>query len=151
MLDQYGKRFTNGIGQIAMFQINFFVRCMKMIIAHNNLSRHADYDRIGRCRFDDHSIRSNAAVVSYSDRPQHLGTCTNDNVIANRWMTLGLLQACPAQRDAMIKSYTITNFGGFANDHTHAVIDEEIMPNRRAGMDFDAGDSPHDLRDRPRN
>ncbi len=54
-----------------------------------------------------------------------------------------------AKRHALIDRAVIANFRRFTNHHAHAVIDEYTPPERRAGMDLDAGQETRELRDKP--
>ena len=61
-------------------------------------------------------------------------------------MALPLFQAGAAQRNPMVQGHIRADLGGLADDHTHAVIDEETGAYARAGMDLDAGRPAGDLR-----
>ena len=45
----------------------------------------------------------------------------------------------------MIKRHVITDLGGLADHHPHAVIDEEAPADARAGMDLDARQPPRNV------
>jgi len=45
----------------------------------------------------------------------------------------------------VIDGHIITDFGGLTDDHTHAVVDKEPLPDLCTGMDFDAGKEAHQL------
>ena len=49
----------------------------------------------------------------------------------------------------MIKRHIVANLGGFADDHAHAVVDEEPPAYGRAGMDLDAGEEASEMRYQP--
>ena len=61
-------------------------------------------------------------------------------------MPLASLFAGAAQRDALVEGHVVADLGGFADDHAHAVIDEEAPADLGAGMDLDSGDPSRDLR-----
>src|SRR3546814_7331793 len=44
-----------------------------------------------------------------------------------------------AEGDVVIQRDAVADFSGLADHDAHAVIDEEIFPDARPGMDFDAG------------
>ena len=46
----------------------------------------------------------------------------------------------------MIHQHVVADLGSLADDHAHAVVDEEAPTDLRAGVDLDAGDRPRDLR-----
>ena len=62
-------------------------------------------------------------------------------------MALALVQAGAAQRDAVIQGHILADLGRLADHHAHAVVDEQARADRRAGMDFDAGQAAHHLRE----
>jgi hypothetical protein len=51
-------------------------------------------------------------------------------------MALDLFQTDPPKGDSMIHSYVITNFSGFANHHTHAVVYKKLPAYGCSGMYF---------------
>jgi hypothetical protein len=55
-----------------------------------------------------------------------------------------------AQRDVLVKRDIVADFRRFADNHPHAVIDEQTATNGRAGVDFDAGQDPGRLGNKPR-
>src|SRR5512138_3044799 len=131
-----------------MFKVHLFIRRMNGMIAHDDLPRYTDNDRIGRRRSDHYCVRSNATVVPNHDRSQHLGPCANDHMIADSRVTFDLVQTCAAQCDSVIDGDIVPDFSCLADNHAHAMIDEEVMPDRRTWMDFNTGEPAHDLRNR---
>src|SRR5512141_1088342 len=97
MLDQCCKGLANGIGQVVVFKVRFFIGQMYGMIAHHDLSRNADYYRIGWSRSDNHRVRSNARVVPNGDRSQYLGARADDDMIADSGMTFCFTQTGAAQ------------------------------------------------------
>ncbi len=59
-----------------------------------------------------------------------------------------MVERCSAQRDALVDGDIVADFGGLADDHAHAVIDEKTPADSRAGMDFDSGQQARELRQR---
>ena len=57
--------------------------------------------------------------------------------------------ACATQRHALVDRHIVADLGGFADDH-EPVIDEEIAPDRRAGMNVDRGGEAREMVDRAR-
>ena len=51
-----------------------------------------------------------------------------------------------AQRDAVVEGDPIADLGGLTDDHAHAMIDEQVVTDGGAGVDFDAGQAAHELR-----
>ena len=54
-----------------------------------------------------------------------------------------------AEGNALVERDVVADSGCFADDHAHAVIDEEAVPDLSAGMDLDAGDQARRLRQCP--
>ena len=54
-------------------------------------------------------------------------------------MTLAVVLASAAQGDTVVDGAVITDFGGLAKNHAHAVVDEQAAADLGAGMDLDAG------------
>ncbi len=54
-------------------------------------------------------------------------------------VTLAVLLAGAAERDALVEGYVVADDRSFTDDHAHAVIDEEAAADLRAGMNLDAG------------
>ena len=51
----------------------------------------------------------------------------------------------------MIDQDIVADLCGLADDHAHAVVDEEPSADLRAGVDLDAGDRPGELRQESRS
>ena len=54
-------------------------------------------------------------------------------------MALAHVLARAAQRHVLIERDVVADFGRLADDHAHAVIDEQSLADGRAGVDLDAG------------
>ena len=50
-----------------------------------------------------------------------------------------------SQGDPLVQQAAGTDFGGFADHHPHAVVDEHAVADAGAGMDFNAGQGTADL------
>ena len=84
----------------------------------------------------------------------------NDHVILDIGMSLVafhnssilvLGEVASTQRNPVIELHVITDHTGFSDDDTGAMIDEEMRPDRRAGVDIDPGETVGILRHDPRN
>ena len=53
-----------------------------------------------------------------------------------------------AEGDPLIDRAVVADLGGFADHHADAVIDEQALADRGAGMDVDRGQHPPDMRDK---
>ena len=82
--------------------------------------------------------------------PSTLAPVPTTTLIADGGMALALLAARAAQRDALVQQHVVADFGGLADHHAHAVIDEEAAADGGAGVDFDAGEKAADLRNHAR-
>lgn len=60
-------------------------------------------------------------------------------MIAERRMPLALILSRAAQGYSLINSAVVSNDGGFPDDHTGTVIDEQPPADGGAGMDLDVG------------
>ena len=60
-----------------------------------------------------------------------------------------LAERAAAERHAVVDHDVVADLGGLADDHAHAVVDEEPPADGRAGMDLDAGEEPGQLGDQP--
>ena len=50
----------------------------------------------------------------------------------------------------MIKRHIVADDGGFADDNAGAMINHETAPDFRSGVNFDGGDDPAQIREKPR-
>ena len=66
-------------------------------------------------------------------------------------MSFYLFQAGTAQRHAMIQRYVIANFRRLTDDNAHPVIDEKVVPDGRARVDFNPCQTACRLGDPARN
>ena len=88
---------------------------------------------------------ADSGVLADGDVAENLCAITDDDVILNRGMTLDAIGAGAAEGYAGIDRDVIADHRGFADDHTHTVVDEETATNFRAGMDFDSGQEARQL------
>src|SRR5437868_632683 len=50
------------------------------------------------------------------------------------------IKRCAAERNALVDGAAISHYRCLADNHAHAVIDEDATADRRARMDFNAGE-----------
>src|SRR5664279_222744 len=62
-------------------------------------------------------------------------------------MPLAGIERGSAQGDALVDGDIVTNLGGFPDDHTHAVINEEAAAESGTGMNLDTRHKARDLRE----
>ena len=94
-------------------------------------------------------VRAYVCALAEGDRPEDLRAGAYDDSVAERRMAFRGLQRRPTQCDAVIEHAVVADLRRFADDHAHAVVDEEPPPDGRPGMDFDPRDRPHRLGDEP--
>jgi len=83
------------------------------------------------------------------DIPENFRARANDHIVFDGWVALDLFKAYPAQGYPMVNCDVGANFSGFADDHAHAVVDEESAADGRTGVDLDACYEPGELADEP--
>src|SRR5665647_441547 len=106
-------------------------------------------DSPGRNVLDDNGVGADLHVVSDVHGTEDPGAGTDGDVVADRRMTLDALHRTTAEGDAVVHQYVVAYLGSLADDHTHAVVDEEAPTDLRAGVDLDAGDRPRELGQQP--
>ena len=100
--------------------------------------RNADSGAVFRNVGEHHGVGGNLDVAADVDGAEHLGTCTNHDVVTQCGVALALVFAGAAQRHALIQQAVVADDGGFADDHAHAVVDEQTFSDLCAGVDLDA-------------
>src|SRR5699024_10856513 len=65
--------------------------------------------------------------------------------VAERGVTLGLLERDTAQRDPVVEHAVVADLGGLADHHAHAVVDEEPATDTGAGVDLDPSEESREL------
>ena len=123
------------------------------INAHTALVDHATWDaNNGASRFNiayyDRSS-SDAGVGAHLNRPEHFGARADHHVCAERGVTLAVILASASQGDPLIQQTVIPHFSGFTDHNTHAVIDEDALPDGCSRMDLNTGDASTDLTEQP--
>jgi hypothetical protein len=86
-------------------------------------------------------------VVANFDVAQHLGAAPHHHAIAQGGVALAFFVARAAQRHALVEQHIVSDFGGFADHHAHAVVDEEPPPDVGAGVNLDPRQEAAGLRD----
>ncbi len=62
-------------------------------------------------------------------------------------MAFDLMQTGPAQGYAVVDRHMVTDLRRFTDDHAHAMVNENVSTDPRAGMDFDPCNAAHELWD----
>ncbi len=99
----------------------------------------ADDGGLRRHILDDDGPGADLGVVPDDERSEDLGGGADDHPVADGRMPLAALLSGPAEGHALIDRYVVTDLGRLADDHTHAVVDEQAAADARARMDLDAG------------
>ena len=136
---QVVDRLAFRVGQVSVLQRSAFGPH-----AHHS-PRHSHYRGIVRNRVHHYRTRANLDVVADPDIAQNLGARPHHHAVAQRRMPLAFLAARTAQRHVLVQQHVIADFGGFADHHTHAMVDKKTPANGGAGMDFDAGHKTGEL------
>src|SRR6185312_14747104 len=100
--------------------------------------RVADHNRAGRDLAQHHGRRADCCSLADRERPQHLRIGADDYVVADGRMPFmsSLVGRRPsaAERYPLIDRAIIADLGGLTDDDADAVVDEEALADRRAGM-----------------
>ena len=83
--------------------------------------------------------RADLYVIAKPDRAEHLRARADDHAVAQRGMPLAVLLAGAAQRYALVQRHVVADLRRFADDDARAVVDEQPVADRRAGVNLDAG------------
>src|SRR5207344_526485 len=75
------------------------------------------------------------------------GARSHDDIRAQRGMALLLPQARATERHPVKERHILADLGGFTDDDTHPMVDEESGSEPRGGMDLDAGEEAADVRE----
>src|SRR5690606_31105426 len=110
---------------------------------------HPHHRRVGGHLLEDHRSRPDLGPVPHLEGAQHLGPCGNDHIVADGRVPLPFLLARPAQDNALVEGDILPDLSGLADDHAHAVIDEEAGAQLRPRVDLNARQEPADVGDDP--
>ena len=93
----------------------------------------ADHGRGRRHVLDHHRVGAHLGAVAHRDRAEQLGAGADRDVVAQGRVSLAALKAGAAQRDPLVERHPPADFGGLADHHAGAVVDEELRPIFAAG------------------
>lgn len=131
------------IGDGLAFRIGEFAMIERLSDARagaDDFAGDAHYGAVFGDRMDDDTACADAGVAADADVAEDFGASADDNVVAKRRVAFPGFLAGAAESDALIEEAIITDFGGFADDDAHSVIDEKTAADGGAGMNFDAGE-----------
>ena len=101
---------------------------------------------------DEHVGANDAVPADDRAAAQNRGTGVDGHIVFDGGVTLLALEALTAtggkgtQSNALVNLYMVANGGGFADDDTGAVVDEEVLADGSTGVDVEAGDGMGMLR-----
>ena len=78
--------------------------------------------------------------------PEYLGAGPDHDSVADRRVTLAALLAGAAQGYALVHRDIVPDDRRFADDHAHAVVDEQSPADGRAGVNLDPGQKAANVR-----
>lgn len=96
------------------------------------------------------SIGSNRAVVANRNRTQEFRSGPDHYAIANGGVPFAALVTGSAQGDTVVNQYVVTDDCGFANHHTHSVVNEDPATERGTRMNLDPSEKSGELGERTR-
>jgi hypothetical protein len=98
-------------------------------------------------------MRADPGVGADADGTENAATGAKHHAVSNGGVALGALAVRPpsmgAECHAVVDHHVVADLGGLADDHTHAVVDEQPPADTGTRMDFDAGDQARRLRHHP--
>jgi len=107
------------------------------------------YDRrVGGDGVDDYGAGADFYVVADLDVAEDFCAGADHHTVADGGVAFAGFLAGAAQGDALVEEDVVAEFGGFADDDAHAVVDEEAAADGGAGVDFDASEHAGELADR---
>lgn len=101
-----------------------------------------------RAGFQHNAACTHADIIADVDRAQHLGSGTDQHIVAQSRVALAGILAGAAQRHTVIDCAVITDLCRLTKDDTHAVVDEKLAADFGTGVDLDAGQMPRQLADK---
>jgi hypothetical protein len=94
---------------------------------------------------EDDGAGADAGVFADGDVAEDVGGVADEDVVAEGGVALAADLASATESNALVDRDVVPDDGGFANDDTHAVVDEEAAADDGAGVDLDAGPEAGDL------
>ena len=77
--------------------------------------------------------------------PMVMGPSAHGDVVFQGGVAFCLGEHLAAQGYPVVQHHAVADVSGFANDHSHAVVDEEAPTDGGAGVDFHAGEKAREL------
>ncbi len=99
---------------------------------------------------ENHCGRADFSMITDVTRAKDGGVGADEDIIADRGMAFAAVFTGAAEGDVVKNNAVVADFGGFADDDAHAVIDKKSLADFGTGMDFNAGEEAGNLGDEAR-
>jgi hypothetical protein len=97
----------------------------------------------------DNRTSANFNIVPEIDIAEDGRARPNHNPVSDGWVALATFITSAAESDSLIEQDIVSNFGGFADDYTHAVIYKKPFADFRSRMYLNASQPSRKLRNHP--
>ena len=101
---------------------------------------------VGRDFIYDDRACADLAIIPYLERAEYLRARAYNNIAADGRMAFLFPPTGPAEGDAVVDGDVLADFGGFADNDPHAVVDKEAGTDLCAGVYLDTGKEAAQLR-----
>src|SRR5216683_1659117 len=126
-----------GIRQIRLVEIDG--PGYPLAVAECYATGHPHHNTVLRHLAHHHRAGSDPAPRPDGERADDLGPRPDHHIVADGGVALLALDARAPEGDPLQDADVPADLGGLADDHAHAVVDEEPRPQHRGGVDLDAG------------
>ena len=116
----------------------------------NDSTRYPDNRGMGWNLFKDNGACAYLSMVADFERAENLRASRHHDIIANRRMPFALLLASAAEGHALIKRHVLTKLRRLPDNNSRAVVNEQSVANRRAGVNLYPRQEPAEVRHQPR-
>jgi len=110
-----------------------------LALVADQFSGNTDHSSVVRHLMQDDGIGSDHGIVTNPEGAEQFGSCSDQDIVAQRRVALAFVFASSTQCDAMVNRAIVTDLSCFADDNPHAVVNEQTFADLGPGMDFDSG------------
>ena len=121
-----------------------------LALAVDDVGRIADNGGIGWNIAQHYRTGADARVLANGDVSQNVGAIAHEDAVAQGRMTLAFLLAGASQGYVLVESDVVADNRSLADDHAHAMIDEQAPSDVRSGVYLNAGPEARHLRAKTR-
>src|SRR5581483_12326783 len=147
VLDELLDRLGVGIGLFLHHRVSRETGRLLGLPALYHARRDADHRRAGRHFLHHHRVGADARAVADLEAAEDLGARADDDAGTQGRVALGArIKRRAAKRHALVNRAAIAHFRRLADNHAHAVVDEDAGADPRARMDLDAGEPATKMR-----